>query len=85
MQEFPLAKSLAISFILGLTVGTLTLIIFRNRIACSFVSGAILGMLAFIFYLYYLLELPIHRYYASAQKLVCTTAPYPVITGPPLD
>ena len=85
MQEFPLAKSLATSFILGLTVATLTPIIYRNRIACSFVSGAIFGVLAFIFYLYYLLDLPIHRYDASAQKLVCTTAPYPIITGPAFD
>ena len=85
MQEFSLAKSLAISFIAGLTVATLTPIICRSRIACSFISGVIFGVLAFIFYLYYLLDLPIHRYDASVQKLVCTTAPYPTITGPAFD
>ena len=85
MQEFSLAKLLALSFVLGLVVATLTPIICRNRIACSFVSGAIFGVLAFIFYLYYLLDLPIHKYDASTQKLVCTTAPYPTITGPPFE
>ena len=82
MQDFPLAKALVIAFISGITVATLTPIILRNQVLCSFVSGAIFGIASFIFYLYYLLDLPIHRYDSSAQKLVCTTAPYPMIVGP---
>ena len=43
------------------------------------------GIATSIFYLYYVLDLPIHRYDASAQKLVCTTGAYPVIAGPYSD
>ena len=82
MEDFSPTKSLVLAFTLGIAVTILTPILLSNRIVCSFILGAIFGVLAFIFYLYYLLDLPIHRYDASAQRLVCTTPLYPTITGP---
>ena len=75
-------KSIATAFVFGVSLTLIAPIIFKHKLLCSFVAGAALGVIAFIFYLYYLLDLPIHRYDASAQKLICTTPPYPTITGP---
>jgi hypothetical protein len=74
-------KALLIASTLGVLSAVVTPCILRNRFLCTFIAGFTVGILLIVGYLYYVLELSLHRYDASAQRLICTIPEYPTITA----
>ncbi len=68
------------AFGLGITFAVATQFVCKDKTLCVFATGVITGIAALVLYFYLYLELPLHRYDTSTQKLVCTTLSYPSIS-----
>ena len=75
------SKALFIAFVLGVLSAAITPCILRSKFLCTFLAGFTSGILILIAYLYIVLDLSLHRYDASAQRLICTTPEYPSISS----
>ncbi len=73
-------KALFTAFILGVLSALITPCVLRNKFLLTFIAGFTLGILLVILYVYWGLDLSLHRYDASAQRLICTTPEYPSIS-----